>query len=104
MFSDHLQKIDNASGRTLLLIAAGLVIICQLLAMVLVSQSQVEKAQAREVSQANARAATAWCIQSSRGAALKDCDRPSSSSTRAGADLENPAPEAVTLITFNHRY
>ena len=105
MFSDHLQKIDHASGKTMLLIAAGLVIVCQLVAMVLVSQGQVEKAQAREANQASARAATAWCVESSRGAALKDCERPSpSSSAQANVDLGNPAPQGLTLVTFNNRY
>ena len=105
MFSDHLQKIDHASGKTMLLIAAGLVIVCQLVAMVLVSQGQVEKAQAREASQASARAALSWCVESSRGAALKDCDRPSpSSSAPADTELGSTTPQGLTLVTFNNRY
>ena len=105
MFSDHLQKIDHASGKTMLLIAAGLVIVCQLVAMVLVSQGQVEKAQAREANQASARAATAWCVESSRGAALKDCERPSmSSSASIGTELGSTTPQGPTLVTFNNRY
>ena len=105
MFSDHLQKIDHTSGKTMLLIAAGLVIVCQLVAMVLVSQGQVEKAQAREASQASARAALSWCVESSRGAALKDCDRPSpSSSAPADTELGSTTPQGLTLVTFNNRY
>ena len=77
MFSDHLQKIDHTSGKTLLLIAGGLLIVGQLVAMVLVTQGQVEKAQAREVSQASQRVATAWCIETSRGAELRGCATPS---------------------------
>lgn len=73
MFSDHLQKIDHASGKTLLLIAAGLVIVCQLVAIMLVSQGQVEKAQARETNRANQRTAIAWCMETSRGADLRTC-------------------------------
>jgi hypothetical protein len=73
MFSDHLRKIDNASGKTLLLIAAGLVIVCQLVAMVLVAQGQVDKAYVREASQASERSAVAWCIETSYGAELKSC-------------------------------
>ncbi len=73
MFSDHLQKIDQASGKTLLLVAAGLVIVCQLVAMVLVAQGQVEKAQAREATQASQRIATAWCLETSRGTELRGC-------------------------------
>ena len=71
MFSDHLQKIDHASGKTLLLIAGGLVIFCQLVAMMLVSQGQVERAQARETNRANQR--IAWCMETSRGAELRAC-------------------------------
>lgn len=78
MFSDHLQKIDHTSGKTLLLIAGGLVIVCQLVAMVLVAQGQVEKAHAREASQASQRKATAWCVETSRGTELRGCTTPSS--------------------------
>lgn len=73
MFSDHLQKIDHASGKTLLLIAGGLMIFCQLVAMMLVSQGQVERAQARETNRANQRTAIAWCMDNSRGAELRAC-------------------------------
>lgn len=73
MFSDHLHKIDHASAKTLLLIAGGLVIFCQLVAMVLVSQGQVDRAQARETNRATQRTAIAWCMETSRGAELKAC-------------------------------
>ena len=83
MFSDHLRKFDEAPAKTLLLIAAGLVIVCQLVAMIMLAGGQVEKAQLREASQAGARAATASCIESSQGAALRECDRSTGSfSTR----------------------
>lgn len=104
MFSDHLRKVDEAPTRTLLLIAAGLVIVCQLVAMVLVADGQVEKAQMREASQASARAATAWCVESSRGAALRQCDRPSTSdSVRVTDDSGNPIPQDMTLVTLGSR-
>lgn len=73
MFSDHLTKIDHTSGKTLLLIAAALVIVCQLVAMVLVSQGQVEKAQVRVATQASQRTSTAWCLETNRGADLRGC-------------------------------
>jgi hypothetical protein len=105
MFSDHLPIIDEAPTKTLLVIAAGLVIVCQLVAMVLVADGQVEKAQLREASHASARAATAWCIESSRGAALRDCDRtPESNSALTVADPANLAPQGVTLVTQANRY
>ncbi len=104
MFSDHLRKVDEAPTKTLLLIAAGLVIVCQLVAMVLVADGQVEKAQMREASQASARAATAWCVESSRGAALRECDRPSTSdNTRATDDSGNLTPQGVTFVTLGSR-
>lgn len=105
MFSDHLRKIDDSPTRTLLLIGAGLLIVGQLAAMVVVADGQMEKAHLRQVSQASARAATAWCVESSHGAALRDCDRTSApDSARAGADLGNPAPQGVTLVTLGNRY
>ncbi len=108
MFSDYLSKIDQASAKTLLLIAAGLVVVCQLVAMVMVANGQVEKAQLREASHANARAATAWCIQSSSGAALRDCDSSTSStpvtSKPSDAGFGIPTPQAISLVSFNNRY
>jgi hypothetical protein len=105
MFSDNLSIIDEAPTKTLLMIAAGLVLVCQLVAMVMVADGQVEKAQLREARQATARAATAWCIESSRGAALRDCDRtPDSNSVQSDTDSGNPAPQGLTLVTLGNRY
>lgn len=73
MFSDHLQKIDQAPRKTLLLVAAGLVIVCQLVAMALVAGEQVQKAQMRGDSDASRQAAVASCVEVSRGVAVKDC-------------------------------
>jgi hypothetical protein len=105
MFSDHLRKIEEAPAKTLLLIAAGLVIFCQLVAMVLVADGQVAKAELREASQASARAATAWCIQNSSGTDLRNCDRASSAvSAQPGLDIGNPTPQGITLVTLSNRY
>lgn len=79
MFSDHLRKIDEAPHKSLLLVAAGLVIACQLIAMALVAGEQVEKAQMRGNSQASRDVAMASCVESSRGVAVKDCFRLGSS-------------------------
>ena len=104
MFSDHLRIIDEAPGKTLLFIAAGLVIVCQLVAMVLVSGSQVEKAQLRDASHASAMVARAWCIESSLGAALRDCDRaPASSTAQEGADQVTYTAQGITLVTLSNR-
>lgn len=79
MFSDHLQKIDQAPHKTLLLVASGLVIVCQLVAMALVAGEQVQKAQMRGDHEASHQAAIATCIESSKGVSVKDCSFLSSS-------------------------
>ncbi len=105
MLSDNFRAIDEAPTKTLLLIAAGLVIVCQLVAMVMVADGQVEKAQIREASRASARAAIAGCIESSHGAALKDCDRTASSlGAQVDPDQSNAAPQSINLVTLNHQY
>ena len=87
------------------MIAAGLLIVCQLVAMTMVVGGQVEKAQLREASQASARAALAECIESSRGAAVRDCDRISiSSADQTVADQGAPTQQGITRITFINRY
>lgn len=73
MFSDHLRKIDEAPHKILLLVAAGLVMVCQLVAMALVAGEQVQKAQMRGDSQTSRQVAVASCVESSRGVAVKDC-------------------------------
>ena len=40
MFSDHLPKIDQTSGRNLFVISGALVMVCQLVAMVVVTARQ----------------------------------------------------------------
>ena len=102
MFSDHLRKVDELPTRALLLLAAGLVIICQLVAMVMVADGQVERAQLREARQATARAATAWCIESSRDAALRDCDR-SSPSAHATSEQASSPSQGITLVTLSDK-
>jgi hypothetical protein len=105
MSSDFLRIIDEAPTKTLLLIAAGLVIACQLVAMVMVAGGQVEKAQLREATQASARAATVWCVESSTGAALKDCGRTESSfAAKAGSEAVNTTPYGFNLATLGSQY
>ena len=86
MFSDRLRKIDHTSGKTLLLIAGCLLIVGQLVAMVMVAQGQVEKAHAREATQASQRTATSWCIETSRGAELRGCVTSSANGTTPSTD------------------
>jgi hypothetical protein len=75
MFSDHPRKIDNTLPRILLWVAAGLVMVCQLVAMALVAGEQVQKAQMRGSSQASRQVAVASCVETSRGAAVRECLR-----------------------------
>lgn len=74
MFSDYLRKLDEAPCKVLLGVAAGLVILCQLVAMALVVDAQVDRAQARSVQYASERSALAQCNGSSLGTtARKNC-------------------------------
>ena len=104
MFSDHLRKVGEFPVKPVLFAAAGLAIVCQLVAMVMVVSAQVEKAQMRDASHASARAAMAGCIESSRGAALRDCER-TSPSFAAQSDYDQVAPtrQGITLFTQVNR-
>jgi hypothetical protein len=73
MFSDHLPKIDQASGRTLFVIAGALVMGCQLVAMVVVADGQVKKAEARESLTQSQRLVVAQCFENVKGAELASC-------------------------------
>ena len=73
MFSDHLRKIDALPLKTLFGIAAGLVIVCQLVAMMLVVDGQVAKAKARDARQASEQMAVLQCMESSSGVARHSC-------------------------------
>ena len=65
MLADQFQKIERTSSRNLLLIAAGLVIICQLVAMAMVADGQVKKAELREAQIAAQNVALANCFETS---------------------------------------
>ena len=73
MFSEHLQKIDKMPYKTLLVVAAGLVFLCQLLAMVLVVDSQVEKAQIRDAQYSSAQMVIADCSENYSGQVRSRC-------------------------------
>lgn len=86
MFSDHLRKVDHTSGRTLLLIAAALVIVCQLVAMALVADGQVKKAELRESQLNFQRVALARCFEVNTRPDRHSCMQ------QASADTNNSAP------------
>jgi hypothetical protein len=73
MFSDHLKKFDEIRYRTLLWVAAGLVLLCQLVAVAFVADEQVTKARIREFQRHTEMLAIAQCIENSAGAARQSC-------------------------------
>jgi hypothetical protein len=73
MFSDHLPKIDEVPNRMLFLVAAGLVILCQLVAMAMVADGQVSMAQVRDALRISERTAINQCMENSLGAARHNC-------------------------------
>ena len=109
MFSEQLKPIDKMSANKMLLLAAVLVLACMLIAMALVAGGQVQRAELRQVSQANFQSAFANCLQSRQGSALRDCARLASSST----DGKDAVPQAasvalsapgMSLVTLSNRY
>ncbi len=105
MISDHFRKVDVISNRTLFLFAGGLVIVCQLVAMALVSDGQVKKAQLRNLGVANQQAAFAQCLETSVGSSMQRCSLqvgaagrlPDSFDTRVPSDLKANRPQAPSL-------
>ncbi len=89
MFTDYLQKIDQLSLKTLFGVAAGLVILCQLVAMALVVDGQVSKAQLRDAQYASERVAFAYCIESSNGVARNNCMRQVQAVTRPSREIDS---------------
>lgn len=73
MFSDHLRKIDHVSGRNLFLMAGGLVIACQLVAMTMVVSDQVKKAELRDAQSSVQRVAIAKCFEGNTRAERQEC-------------------------------
>ena len=105
MFSNYLRKTEDSRTKTWMLIGAGLLIAGQLVALVMLADGQVEKAQIRDASQASARAAKAWCIESNRGAALSDCDRASNAlASENVVDQLKPSFRTPPLATLVNRY
>ena len=92
MFSDHMRKIDSTSGRTLLLVAAILVIVCQLVAMVVVTGGQVKKAELRESNLSFQRSAVARCFEVNTRFDRSSCLQ------QANADLAKTVPNADVAI------
>jgi hypothetical protein len=90
MFSAHFQKFDEMPYKTLLLVAAGLVLLCQLAALAFVADSQVEKAKLRETQRMAQMQAIAQCVETSVGPARQKCIQ----QVRVAASPAEPAPAA----------
>ena len=73
MFSDHLSIPSTVTTKTWLLLAAVLLIVCQLAALRFVALGQVQAAELRKAELAYQRLAVAQCIQSSKGSAHNAC-------------------------------
>jgi hypothetical protein len=97
MFSDHLKKVDEMPARALLGVAAGLVFFCQLVALVLVVDGQVEKAYLREAHDNSAQIAIADCSDNYSGSARSQCiERANAALNPASTFTPEPQAQAIS--------
>jgi hypothetical protein len=73
MFSDHMKKVNRFPQVGLLILAGGLVIVCQLVAMAMVADRQVQRAGVRDLQRVAQQLALADCIQRSTGPTRHGC-------------------------------
>ena len=73
MFFDHVQKIQKFPLLSLLAVAACLVILCQLLALALVVDRQVKRAELRDLTWIAQQVAITACIEGSTGPVRHGC-------------------------------
>ncbi len=73
MLSEYLQKFHQIPRRALLWAAAGLVLLCQLVAVALVADEQVAKARIRDYQRTIEMQAIAQCIETRAGTARHSC-------------------------------
>jgi hypothetical protein len=73
MLSEYLQKIREVQRRALLWAAAGLALICQLVAVAFVAGEQVAKARIRDYQRSIEMQAVAQCIETRAGTARHRC-------------------------------
>jgi hypothetical protein len=106
MFSDHLRKdIDELPRVNLALVAAILVVICQLAAMAFVAGGQVQKADQRDLQRLAREAAFAECVERNSGPVRHGCIQQvqamldaSRGSGVASADVEAGKAPALTTV------
>ncbi len=109
MFSDyerHNNKSKGMPGRYWFLVAAGIVIICQLIALILLADSQVAKAKVRDELLSAQRLAIAQCIEANIGTKRHNCIRGVSVASaspaqhrQSGKDIQ-PARLPVTITAL----
>lgn len=73
MFSERVKKVDTMPFRGLLGVAAGLVFMCQLAALALVANGQVEKAHVRDAYYSSAQTEMADCSKTYSGPKRNQC-------------------------------
>jgi hypothetical protein len=73
MFFDHVKKANRFPQAGLLILAGGLVIVCQLVAMAMVADRQVQRAGVRDLQRVAQQLAWADCIQRSTGPTRHGC-------------------------------
>jgi hypothetical protein len=112
MFFDPIQQPDEPSYKVWLGVAAGLVIACQLVAMALVVDGEVERAQSRGVQNASERSALAQCSQSSLGSERQNCVKqvqaaasvlPQSATLQVLADAAEPGGSVQSTALLRDR-
>lgn len=95
MFSDHMRKFSRFPQTGLLMAAGGLVVVCQLVAMAMVADRQVQRAGVRDLQRVAQQVALADCIQRSTGATRHGCIRQSQlDSSGYEPVIASPASEA----------
>lgn len=98
MFSDHLKKIDETPYKTLLWVAAGLVFVCQLVAIGVVADGQVTKAKMRDFQRNAEIQAIAQCMDNASGPARQSCMQQARMVAGTSLPPENTAaPKAQAL-------
>ena len=101
MFSDHLQKMNHFPRINLLVAAAALVMVCQLVALALVADHQVKQANVRDLQRAAQQVAMADCVERSTGATRHGCIRQTQTVMVADGEGWNSAARARVFSVRN---
>ena len=93
MFSDHIKKSTRFPQTGLLMAAGALVLVCQLVAIALVADQQVQRASVRDLQRFAQQVAFADCIERSTGSTRQSCIRQSQLESNGGM----PASASMAL-------